>query len=183
MRDKILTGLVAGLLIFMPIMACKSLSLDGTPPPPGYELVLTTQSELLPLVSPDEVVILDEPLVPDKVEEALGATATNLVVITPSKNVQPESTTAIPIEGVDLGSEDGWLDFLTNPGVHSILTGLLTGVEGAAPFLLGIEGLLAIFSSRKRQHYASAAKNLATFKPGEAVKSAVKALGAMHTEA
>ena len=183
MRDRLLTVLVTGLLVFMPIMACKSLSPDGTPPPPGYELVLTTQSELLETAPTTEVVLLEESLVPDKIEEALGASETNKVVITPKKNVNPESTMAVPVEGTDLTSEEGWLDFLTDPSVNALLHGLLNGVEGAAPWLLGIEGLLAVFSSRKRKHYASAAKSLATFKPREAVISATKALGAMHTEA
>lgn len=182
--NKVLGTFVLSLMVFMPIMACKSLSFDGTPPEPGTELVVTTRDQLieLPLPSP-EVTVVSTEIVPDEVEEALGATELNPVVITLKRNVAPTSTKTIPLEGVDLSTESGWLDFLGNPAVGGVLRGLLGGIEGAAPWLLGAEGLLALFSARKRQHYAAAGKALVHLNPKEAVIATTKALGAMHTEA
>lgn len=181
--NKILGVIVLSLMVFMPIMACKSLSFDGTPPVQGTELVVTTQDQLveMPLPSP-EVTVVNPEIVPDEVESALGANTTNPVVVTLKRNVQPTSTKSIPLEGVDLSTEEGWLDFLGNPAIGGILRGLLGGIEGVAPILIGLEGILTLLSSRKRQHYAQAAKSMVQLKPGEAVKSVTKALGALHTE-
>lgn len=182
MRNKILGAIVLFLVILLPITACKSIWFDGETPPAGYELVVTTESELAGPIPQDEIGYVPYEIIPDDIEEALKVTPDNEVIITARKNVKADSKLYVPFEGVDLREKEGWWSFITNPGVMGVAKALLAGVEGAAPWLVGLEALLVMFSQRKRQHYGQAAKSLVHLKPKEALISATKALGAMHTE-
>ena len=182
--NKFLNFIVVCLMVFMPIMACKSLSFDGSEPTPGSELVVTTIQELTSVTLPQsEMTIVDLTIVPDEVEVALGANEFNPIIITTRQNVREDSTKVLPIEGVHLDTQEGWVDWLGHPAVIGIVGSLLAGLGAASPWVLGLEALLSVFSKRKREHYGNAVKSLAHLNAGEAVKSAVKALGAMHSDA
>lgn len=175
--------IVVGLLVLTPILACKSFSPDGTPPPPGQEIVLTTRSEVIANTPETELAPISLEIVPDEVEKVLGASEANPVVSTARENVLPTSTKFIQVEGVDLTSEEGWLEWLTTPGVAATLTNILNGIPGAAPYILGLEAILALLFARKRQNYGNAAKSLVTGHVTEALSSAAKGLGVKHTNA
>jgi hypothetical protein len=182
MRNKILSAIVLFLVILLPITACKSIWFNGETPPAGYELVVTTESELVGSIPQDEIGYIPLEIVPDDIEQALFVTPENEVIITARRNIKADSELYVPFEGVDLREKEGWWNLITNPGVMGVLKALLAGVEGAAPWLVGLEALLVMFSQRKRQHYGQAAKSLVQLNPKEALISATKALGAMHTQ-
>jgi hypothetical protein len=179
--NRFLGIIVLLLVVILPISACKSLFF-WEPPQEGYQVVVTTESQLTQDVPQDQIGYVPLEIVPDEVEMALQVTPENEVIITARKNVKEESTLYVPLEGVNLREKEGWEDFFTDPGVLGVIKTLLVGVEGAAPWLLGIEAILAMFSARKRQHYGQAAKSLIKLQPKEALIAATKALGAMHTD-
>ena len=171
--------LAAGLLCGASLLGCATFTHDPVPPEQG--LVITTQSEVRPDVLGEAIQSLPPEIVPDSVEQSLGASPTNPIVITEKGNLKapPPEPKFIPVENVDLTTSEGWIETLTNPSIIGSLAG---GLGGAAPYLVGVEALLTVFSKRKRQHYVAAAKQAAHLDLAETAKAVVKALGAAHTD-
>lgn len=65
--------------------------------------------------------------------------------------------------------------------ISTVLSALMTGLTGFFPWLAGLEGLFALILPRKRQHYASALKNVATLDLREGLKNLAKGLGMIHS--
>ncbi len=174
--------LLVGALILTPIVACKT-SFTGEPLPPGQELDITAQDQVTPDLDPTLFSVVPFEAVPDEVEVALQSNPTNPVVITAKENLVPNSTRSIPLENVDLLSDEGFAEFMSNPSVMALLTGLLGGIQGAAPYLLGLEVLLGIIFKRKRENYAHAGKSIVKGNLSDSLSSLAKGYGIKHTDA
>lgn len=183
MNNWVSNTIIVGLLVLAPIGACKTFSPDGSLPPPGQEVVLTTRAEVVEGTPEVELTPISLELVPDKVEQAIGASESNPTILTAKENVVPQSTKFIQVEGVDLTTEEGWLEWLTSPGIAATINTLVGGIPGAAPYIVGLEALLALMFSRKRQNYGNATKQLFTGQVTQALSSAAKGLGIKHTDA
>ena len=113
----------------------------------------------------------------DQLPEELQSTFTGDLVVAPKDVLKDESKFWLSLVPSDY----------TNADTQSAaLWGVFDIAKVIFPVLAGFEGLLTIFSPRKRLHYAAAVKAITpydgTVDVGGAFVSVLKALGSAHTE-
>lgn len=113
------------------------------------------------------------PLPIEKIPEKFRETYKDkVVVLAKQDNLKPDAK-YVPLTT----DEEAWDDTT----VHTAISGLLAGLSGFFPWLAGLEGLMALLIPRKRQHYASAAKNLATLDLKDSLADLARGLGLAHS--
>lgn len=178
--NKLIGWIVGFVLLFGGLVGCAALG--GEVQDPNDPLGFTTLSNVLPGTPDEEVGILPyEQITPDVADELRREDGSlPSVVLTNKGNVQ-DDTLFFPVEGFDLSTGEGWKEFLGDTGVQGTLFNV------AAAFIPGLaawEGILTLFSRRKKKHYGNVVKNLGhgTLGVAESLKSLGKAIGGVHTD-
>ena len=109
----------------------------------------------------------------EKIPEKYRESYKDKIVVVSKKNNLKKDAKYVPLSV----QEESW----DNATVGTAVGGILTGLTGFFPWLAGIEGLLALLIPRKRQHYASAMKNMATLDLKDSIGDLAKGLGLVHS--
>lgn len=148
---------------------------------PNNPLGFTVIENVEPGTPDEEVGVLPyDQITPDIADELRREDGTLPQVVLTNKDNVHDTSKFFPIEGFDLSTKEGWKTFLGDEGVQGSVFNLATAFF---PGLAAWEGVLTLFSRRKKKHYGNVVKNLGHGKlgVGASLSSLAKAVGGSHT--
>lgn len=145
-----------------------SLASCGLLQPRGVEDTLVV-TEITQVIDTKEAWQVPLEKIPEKFRESYKD---KIVVVARKDNLKADAK-YVPLSV----QEESW----DNTSVRTAFDGILAGLTGFFPWLAGVEGLLALLIPRKRQHYASAMKHVATLDLKDSLADLAKGLGLAHS--